>query len=130
MSGAVEPQKARRPRTVFEVLLNALGLAVWAAHFGLVYAVHALSCERDWAQFSVFGLHWVPLAVAALTVVALASLFLVFRAARRRMGPGPWDEGGEAEPRFTAWFAAATAAYSALGVLFQAMPSFVVPACI
>jgi hypothetical protein len=126
MSGAVQ----RRPaRAVLEVLLNALGLALWAAHFGAIYAVHALSCEREWAQFRLLGLHWVPVAVVLLTVAALGALFLVFRAARHRMGPGPWDEGGEAEPRFTAWFAAATAAYSALAVLFQAAPALVLPVC-
>jgi hypothetical protein len=127
MSGTA--RAPRRPRAVFEVLLNALGLAIWAAHFGLVYAVNALSCEREWAGGRLLGLPFVPLAIVVLTVVALGALALVFRAARRRMAPGPWDEGGEAEPRFTAWFAAATAGYSALAVVFQAAPALVVPAC-
>jgi hypothetical protein len=126
MSGAAA---GRRPRAVLEILLNAVGLAIWAAHFGAIYAVNALGCERDWANWRPLGLPWVPVAIGALTLAALLALLLVFRAARRRMAPGPWDEGGEAEPRFTAWFAAATAAYSALAVLFQAAPSLVVPAC-
>jgi hypothetical protein len=129
MSGAVQPETRRRPRAIFQILLNALGLAIWAAHFGLIYAVHALSCERDWAAFRLLGLPWVPVAVVGLTALALGALWLVFRGARRDLTSGPWDEGGEAEPRFTAWFAAATAAYSALAVLFQAAPALVVPGC-
>ncbi len=125
MSGAT----AGRPRAAIEVLLNAIGLAIWAVHFGVIYAVNALACERDWASWRPFGLPWVPVAILVLTLLALLALLLVFRAARRRMAPGPWNEGGEAEPRFTAWFAAATAGYSALAVLFQAAPSLLVPAC-
>lgn len=120
---------ARQPRAAFPILLNLLGLAIWAAHFGLVYAVAALACERDWAAGRLLGLPWVPFAIVALTALALAALFLVFRAARRRMLPGPWDEGGQAEPRFTAWFAAAAAAYSALAVAFQTLPALLLPAC-
>jgi hypothetical protein len=127
MSAAAGP--TRRPRAVLEVLLNALGLAIWAAHFGLVYGVNALACERDWAGGQILFLPFVPGAIAAGTLLALVALALVGRAALRRMGPGDWDEGGEREPRFTAWFAVATAAYSALAVLFQAAPAFVVPAC-
>jgi NO-binding membrane sensor protein with MHYT domain len=48
MSGAATD---RRPRAIFEILLNALGLAIWAAHFGAIYAVNALGCERDWASW-------------------------------------------------------------------------------
>jgi hypothetical protein len=125
---------ARPPRAVTEVLLSALGLAVWAAHFGAIYAANALGCERDWASWRPFGLPWVPVAIGALTLLALGALWLVFRAARRRIARGArdaaaWDEGGEAEPRFTAWFAAGAAAYSALAVLFQAAPALFVPAC-
>ncbi len=120
---------ATRPRPVRQVLLSALGLAVWAAHFGAIYALNALGCERAWASWRPFGLPWVPLAILLVTLLALAGLAGVALAARRRMALGPWDEGGEAEPRFTAWFALAAAAYSALAVLFQAAPALTVPAC-
>ena len=130
MSGAHTPARAQAAgRPVLEVLLNALGLGIWAAHFGLIYAVHALACERAWITGRPLGITWSQLAIAGLTVVALGALLLVFRAALRRMGPGPWDDGGEREPRFTAWFAAATAVYSALAVVFQAAPALVLPAC-
>ncbi|MFC7540701.1 hypothetical protein ACFQU2_16210 [Siccirubricoccus deserti] len=41
----------------------------------------------------------------------------------------PLAEGGEAEPRFTRWFAAATSSYAILAVLFQAAPAVIVPSC-
>jgi hypothetical protein len=120
---------ARAPRPILEILLNAAGLAVWAAHFGAVYGVHALACERTWAGGTLLGLPFVPAAIGGLTLLALLALVLIYRAARRRMPVGPRSEGGEAEPRFTAWFAAATAAYSALAVVFQAAPALLVPGC-
>lgn len=107
-------------RPVFEVLLNALGLGIWAAHFTAIYAANALACER--------GVGNVPLLVALFTLVALGALALVMRASLRRVGP-PLDEGGETEPRFTSWFAAATAGLSALAVIFQALPAFLLPGC-
>jgi hypothetical protein len=119
---------ASRPRRTIAVLASVLGLVVWALHFALVYAVNALACERDWAGWRPFGLPWVPVAILVLTIGALAALGLLLRAARGRLA-GSWIEGGEAEPGFTAWLAAAAAGYSALAVLFQAMPALLVPAC-
>ena len=124
MSGAT--RSSGRP--VLEVLLNALGLGIWALHFGAIYAVHAVSCERGFAGRILLGLPLVPVAVIVLTVLALAGLALVMRPPLRRLD-GPLDEGGETEPRFTRWFAATTAALAALAVVFQAVPALVVPAC-
>jgi hypothetical protein len=123
MSGAAQPST----RPILAVLLNALGLAVWAAHFGAIYAVNALACERDLA-LRPLGLPFVPAAVIGLTLLAVLALALILRRAVRRLAP-PHDEGGEEEPRFTTWFAAATAALAALAVLFQAAPALVVPSC-
>lgn len=128
MSGGASARGAEG-RAILDVLLSAAGLAIWAGHFGLIYMVHALSCERHWAHGRLLGLPAVPLAIAALTLVALALLALVARGAWPRLGGGPLDEGGEAEPRFTAWFAVASAAYSALAVLFQSVPMLIVPSC-
>jgi hypothetical protein len=125
MSGA-HASGGRRP--VVEVLGSAAGLAVWAAHFGLIYASNAVACERGLTGPWLLGLPFVPVMVGGLTLVALAALALLLRSALSRLDP-PLDEGGEAEPRFTRWFAAATAALAAVAVLFQAMPALVVPPC-
>jgi hypothetical protein len=120
--------RAAAGRPVLEVLLSAAGLAVWAAHFGAIYATNSLACERGLAGSRVLGLPFVPAMVAGLTLVALAVLALLLRAALSRLDP-PLDEGGEAEPRFTRWFAAATSALALVAVLFQAVPALVVPPC-
>lgn len=115
-------------RPVFGILLNALGLAIWAAHFGAIYAANAFACARGLAGARLLGLPVVPVVVSALTLLALAALAWVMRAALVRLAP-PLDEGGEAEPRFTRWFAFATAALAALAVTFQGIPALVVPPC-
>jgi hypothetical protein len=107
-------------RPVFGVLLNGAGFGIWAAHFGAIYAVNALACER--------GLGIARAAIGGLTVLAAAALLLLLWQALRRLD-APLDEGGEAEPRFTRWFAAGAAALGLLGVLFQAAPALVLPSC-
>lgn len=115
-------------RPVIEILLSALGLAVWAAHFGGVYAANAFACERGLAGGRLLGLPLVPAVVGAITLAALLALGLVLWRTLAGLSP-PLDEGGEGEPRFTRWFAAATAAMAVLAVVFQAAPALIVPAC-
>jgi hypothetical protein len=122
MSGAASTRPA------FEVLLNALGLLIWAAHFTAIYATNALACERSLAEGPLLGLPFVPVVVTLQTLLALAGLAAVIRASLQRLDP-PFDEGGEAEPRFTRWFALATSALAALAVIFQGIPALVVPPC-
>lgn len=119
---------ARPGRPVIEVLLNALGLAIWAAHFTAIYATNALACERGLAGTALLGLPFVPVVVTAFTLLGLGGLALVMRASLRRLDP-PLDEGGETEPRFTRWFALATAALASVAVLFQGLPALVIPPC-
>jgi hypothetical protein len=119
----------REGRAALQVLLSAAGLAVWAAHFGVIYMAAALSCERHWAAARVAGMPLVGWAILLATLAALLLLAGIAHRARRDVTHGPWTEGGEAEPRFTAWFALSTAAYSAVAVLFQAAPALVVPPC-
>ena len=114
---------------VRQVLASTGGLVVWAAHFGAIYATAALACERGLTETRLLGLPFVPAMVAALTLLALGALGLVVRGAEAGRAP-PLDEGGEAEPRFTAWLALAGAALGGLAVLFQAVPAMVLPACV
>jgi hypothetical protein len=116
------------PRPAFEMLRNAAGLALWAVHFGVIYAINALACERGLAGTRLLGLPWAPALIGLATLAALLPLGLVLWSAVSRLGQ-PLTEGGEAEPRFTRWFAAATAGYAILAVLFQAAPALLVPPC-
>ena len=113
-----------RARPMTDALWGGLGLLIWAAHFGAIYAVHALACERDLSALRVLGLPLPVAAIIALTAAALLALAPLIR----RLDP-PRDEGGEEEPRFTRWFGAATAALAAVAVLFQAAPAMVLPSC-
>jgi hypothetical protein len=124
----VSAAEGRAGRPLPELLLSALGLAIWAAHFGALYAGNALACERGPAGSRLLGLPFVPSLVVLATLAALVPLLLLLRAAARRIA-GPLTEGGEAEPGFTTWFAAASSAYAILAVLFQAAPALMVPPC-
>jgi len=109
-------------------LWPAAPLLVWGAHFGVVYAVHALACERSLAGLRVLGLPFVPALCVAATALALAALLLLARpgiAALRRDGV----EGDAGEPGFRLWFAAAAALAAAVAILFQTMPALIMPAC-
>lgn len=115
-------------RPVLGVLLSAAGLVVWAGHFTLVYAVTALACERGLLGRSLFGLPLVPALVGLATLLALALLVLLLRPALAGLGT-PLTEGGEAEPRFTRWFAASTTLLATLAVVFEAVPALLLPGC-
>jgi hypothetical protein len=118
----------RSARPTLDVLWSTGGLVIWAAHFTAIYATTALACERGLDGTHLLGLPFVPAMVAAWTLLALGGLGLMMRGALAGLG-APLDEGGEAEPRFTRWFALAGAALAALAVLFQAVPAMVLPAC-
>ena len=109
-------------------LWPAAPLLVWGAHFGALYAIHALACERGLAARQVLGLGFVPALAVAATLVALLALLLLARpglAELRRDG----GEGREGEPAFRLWFAAAATLTAALAILFETMPALILPAC-
>jgi hypothetical protein len=106
-----------------QALRPTLGLLVWGVHFGVVYAAHALACERRLAGWHVLGLPFVQAVTAAVTLCALGLLVLLAR------GPRFVADGGEEEPGFREWLAAAACLAAAIAILFQAMPAFVLPPC-
>ncbi|MGX9966283.1 hypothetical protein ACVFYP_23375 [Roseomonas sp. F4] len=118
----------RPPRHAATVFAGASGLVLWALHFTAIYAINAFACERGREDALLFGLPWVPVMVGLATLAILLPLALVLAFSLRGLGR-PVTEGGQAEPRFTLWFAAATSLYAVLAVLFQAAPSLVLPAC-
>ncbi|HYF07367.1 MAG TPA: hypothetical protein VD970_07070 [Acetobacteraceae bacterium] len=117
-----------RPAGAAGVVLPAAGLAVWGTHFGAIYAINALACERGLTGMHVLGLPLVPALILAATALALAALVPLVRPAFRHGAPDA-TEGGETEPRFTRWFAAGSSVYAALAILFQAAPALVLPGC-
>lgn len=120
--------KARAPRHAATIFVGVVGLVLWALHFTAIYAINAFACERGRESALLLGLPWVPVMVGIATIAILLPLALVLRVTLRRLA-GPVTEAGQAEPRFTLWFAAATSLYAVLAVLFQAAPALVLPAC-
>ncbi|WP_207536993.1 hypothetical protein [Sabulicella rubraurantiaca] len=111
-----------------KALRPALPLLLWGAHFGVIYATHAFACERSFDEARVMGVPFVQALVGGATVLALLGLALLAWAPLARMGL-PEADGGEEEPRFRLWFLFAACCASALAILFQATPAFVLPAC-
>jgi hypothetical protein len=108
------------------VVLPAAGFIIWAMHFGAIYAVHALACERAMADWQLFGLPWVSVLVSGATLLALAALGLTFLLLRQGGGV---IEGGETEPLFTQWFGGAACVVACFAILLEALPALVLPAC-
>ncbi|MCK8787507.1 hypothetical protein M0638_24350 [Roseomonas sp. NAR14] len=116
-------------RGVRDLLLGMAGLLIWAGHFTVIYAGAALACARGWAEARPFGVPALTLVVGVATLAALLGLARVLRATWPAMRQGAPDEGGEAEPRFSRWFAATATLYAIVAVLIQAMPVLFLPSC-
>lgn len=103
--------------------LMAGSLAVWAAHFTAVYGFVALACARGWTGSSVFGIGLTDAAVAVATVAALAATVLLAIVGWRRRG------GLRPDSRFVADVTLLTALLASLGIVWTALPAFLVPMC-
>lgn len=98
------------------------GPLIWLAHFLFVYTVNALACGRpsaalDWAGFAVSS--WIIVAGGAM---ALGGMVLIVRRQRRRAR----TSGARA---FDAWLAQALCVLSAVAVVWETLPVFLMPPC-
>ncbi len=118
-----------RPAGMLPIAGAVASLAVWAAHFGFVYAAAAIACERGLAGSSLLGLPLVPLLVLGATVLALAAVALAGWHAGRRLEDGLAGQGGEGHRSFLAWLAVATALLAALAILWEGLPVLLVGGC-
>ncbi len=105
-----------------ELLYLIAGPAIWLAHFLFIYTVNAVACARSALAGAWLGLpasSWVIVGggVAALAGMALAA----------------WRQRGRVRasgaPRFHAWLTAALCALSALAVVWETLPVFLMPSC-
>lgn len=108
------------------------GLIVWALHFGAIYAMAAYVCARGLQEERILGFRLVPALVLGATVVALlAAGFVLLRALLRlrhdtiRLS----GEAGEHDPQFLTWFGAAAALLAIVAILYQGVPTLLVPPC-
>jgi hypothetical protein len=116
-------------RGFLPILGAAAGMLVWAAHFGLVYAANAVACARGFAGRALLGLPLVPVLVMGATALALTAVGWIAWRARRRLYADLSGEDGEDDPQFTVWLTYAVALVSALAILWEGIPVFIVHPC-
>jgi hypothetical protein len=100
---------------------------VWAAHFAVVYSVHAVSCARGLNHWTVLGFGLVPFTITVATALALAGSLAVLAIALRDMR----DAHSEAQDsqRFLTYTSATVAGFSILAIVWVALPVFFIEPC-
>lgn len=101
---------------------------IWAGHFGLVYAINGIACERGLDAARLLGFPVVPVLVVVATVAALLPTGWILL--RCVTGGGPAEHVASLAPReFARWFTAGGAASSLIAILWVGLPALLVPAC-
>ena len=112
------------------MLFMHAGLLVWAAHFSALYALNALVCARGLAAVSLGGFPIVPLAITVLTLVAVAGIAAAaYLAWKGRQPVMPERSGGPEAARFVRDTTLLVCGIGMVGVVWDALPAFIVPAC-
>lgn len=112
--------------TTFTAMLSPF--LIWGLHFGLVYGVNGLACERGLGDAGLMGFPAVPTAVVVATAAAMLVTGWVM--VRCITGGGPAAHVGSRAPRdFARWFTGAGAAGSLVAILWVGLPAVQVPAC-
>ncbi|HEV7346211.1 MAG TPA: hypothetical protein VGN60_11335 [Devosia sp.] len=119
-----------REQTFFKPLLASVsGLVIWAAHFGIIYAVNALNCERRWMDQTVLGMGLVPFAITMATIAAVLGLAIIAALAFLDKAPNLPDAANERTSVFFRKLTITVTALALVAVIYQTIPVYVVPAC-
>lgn len=103
------------------VLLIFSGPLVWAAHFLAVYVLAALACARRFAHVEWLGRGVTQWGISLLTLAAVAAILgLILFQHRRRLDSS----------RFVQQMTLALGLLSVMAIVWEALPAFVVPACV
>jgi hypothetical protein len=106
------------------------GLIVWAVHFGAIYAITAYACARGLQATRVLGLGLIPAGVLGATALALVAAGIVLATTARRLrSAGAAGTGREEHARFLLWFTAGTTLLAMIAILYEGVPTLMVPAC-
>jgi hypothetical protein len=117
-------QKSIRP-----LLFAVAGLAIWASHFGAIYAINALACARGAGDANLWGFPAVPAAVTVTTLVAIAALIALAIAVRSGRHPEFPEGAAPRTERFLNQISLTVAGIATLGVVWDALPAYIVPSC-
>lgn len=114
------------PKTPFgtDLLFLIAGPSIWMMHFLAIYIVNALGCARPHSTLatSALGLPLSSWLILAGTALALAAMAVISARQARRVRK--WGLDG-----FHAWLTGALCLLSALAVIWQTVPVFLVAAC-
>lgn len=92
------------------ILFMSTGVMVWALHFTAIYGITGLACARGWHSLVL------PSIAVATAIAAIASVSIIAAGLRRR---------GE----FEYWMSASIAAFGLVGIVWEAVPVFLLPVC-
>lgn len=92
------------------LLRMSAGIAVWAAHFALLYGFTSFACARG----PIAAIPWVAGAATFVALAAVAAIVVRSFPARARFAP---------------WMTAAIAGLAAIAIVFEALAVAMVPAC-
>lgn len=111
-----------KTRFGIELLYLIAGPAIWMTHFLFIYAVNALGCARPAWNGAWMGMPATSWIIIGGSAVALGGMALA--AWRQR-----WRVRTSGVPAFHAWLTAALCGLSAVAVLWETLPVFLLPAC-
>lgn len=101
-------------------LLLFSGPMIWAGHFLAVYVLAALVCARGVAHVEWFGGGIAQWGIGAMTLAAVAAIGAIALRQRRTEGQ---------IPPFVAWATLTLGWLSVLAIIWEALPTYVVPTC-
>jgi len=112
-----------RTRFSVELLYLIAGPLIWLAHFLFIYIVNALACARSALTGLWLGLPVSSWIIVAGSVAALAGMALAAWRQHARVR-------AQRAPPFHAWLCAALCGLSAVAVVWETLPVFLMAACL
>jgi hypothetical protein len=117
-------------RFIGELANMVAGLLVWAAHFAVVYSVHAVSCARGLNHWTVLGFGLVPFTITVATALALAGSLAVLAIALRDLRDmRDAHSAVQDSQRFLIYTSATVAGFSILAIVWVALPALFIEPC-
>jgi hypothetical protein len=112
----------------YQTLLVLSGLIIWAVHFLIVYPFNALACVYGLAAAEIVGIGIVPIIIVIVTVLSLALIgAALFAATAGRATEQPQIEAPN--QRFLRFLTVGIGLLSAVAVIWETLPVFMIPPC-
>lgn len=112
-----------KTRFSVELLYLIAGPLIWLLHFLFIYVVNALACARSALTAAWLGLPASSWVIVAGSAVALGGMALAAWRQHARVR-------AHGEPPFHAWLTAALCGLSAVAVVWETLPVFLMTACL